>query len=72
MVTLLSMLFLFTKFMLIFELKYLGGFLSMIRKFWLFQNLLIIRIFQIIFNPLRSVGNKSSYILKAEGFFKYV
>ena len=52
MVTLLSMLFLFTKFILIFEL---------------FSN--FNRMFQIIFNPLRSGGNKSSYILKAAGLF---
>ena len=32
----------------------------------------ILTMFQIIFNPLRSGGNKSSYILKAAGLFKYV
>ena len=30
------------------------------------------RMFQIIFNPLKSGGNKSSYIPKAADLFKYV
>ena len=30
------------------------------------------RMFQILFNPLRSGGNRSSYVSKAAGLFKYV
>ena len=51
-----------------FQIKILGRLF-----FWiimLFAN--FNRIFQIIFNPLRSCGNKSSSILKAAGLFKYV
>ena len=56
----------------VYKVCYIDFWIKILGRLFVNDKQILNRMFQILFSPLRSGGNRSSYVSKAAGLFKYV